>query len=213
MSRKQIAERTLALAGVLQAAQLADQFACNGEAAQDSTAASIGSLFVFDPVGVKAVFNGVDGVQFGLRTLCSIAAHGPGRHRCAVSYAQGMVRVAQQLRREDALSAILRQRLQSLHRAGSDTEDFDELCIGLDDLYRDTLSTMAFRIRLRGNRRHLSDSRVVHQLRALMLAGVRAAMLWRQVGGSYLRLFMERKHMERTARKWLEHITDPAVSP
>ncbi len=205
MNGKEIAERTLALAGVVQAAQLADRLACTGEAPEESIASSVGSLFAFNPASTEAVFGGAQGVKFGLRTLCDITEGGMGRYGPAIRYARDMISLEKSMRRDLSMGSILHHRLESLQRNRSiSAEDIDDVCTELNNIYQDTLSTMTPRIRLNGIRRHLSDNSVAHRLRGLMMAGVRAAMLWRQVGGSYLRLLTERRQMQRAARGWLE---------
>jgi len=204
LSGKQIANRTLALAGVVQAAQLADRLANTGEAPESSIASSVGSLFVFNPANTEEVFGGAKGIKLGLRTLCAIADQGLQHYAPAIRYARGMIRLESDLGREESMGTILHHRLAALHEDNSGEEEVDSICAGLNDVYKDTLSTLTFRIRLRGNRRHLAESIVVHRLRALMLAGVRSAMLWRQMGGGYLRLLMEHRQMTAIARRWLE---------
>ncbi|MFC6673156.1 DUF489 family protein [Marinobacterium aestuariivivens] len=51
-------------------------------------------------------------------------------------------------------------------------------------LYQETISTFSFRINVGGDPRHLQNAENAAKIRALLLAGIRAAMLWRQVGGA-----------------------------
>lgn len=51
------------------------------------------------------------------------------------------------------------------------------------NLYQDTISTFNFRIQVSGDPRHLQNAENAAKIRALLLAGVRAAILWNQVGG------------------------------
>jgi high frequency lysogenization protein len=51
-----------------------------------------------------------------------------------------------------------------------------------------------------GAERWLEQPRTVTRIRALLLAAVRAAVLWRQSGGNYWNLFWERRTMARFAR-------------
>ena len=54
---------------------------------------------------------------------------------------------------------------------------------------------------------NLSNAQVVAQIRALLLAAVRAAVLWRQVGGSQLRLIVRRRQYAMLARGLLARST------
>ena len=64
-------DRTLALAGLMQAVRLVQQMAQTGEADTKALAASIDSLFRFDADSVEDVFGGAGGVEDGLRRLLS----------------------------------------------------------------------------------------------------------------------------------------------
>ena len=44
-----------------------------------------------------------------------------------------------------------------------------------------------------GEPHHLSDPKNANKIRALLLAGMRSAVLWRQLGGNRLQLLLARK--------------------
>ena len=77
----------------------------------------------------------------------------------------------------------------------------------LAEIYVDTLSQLRPRVIVHGNPQHLSNAQVVAQIRALLLAAVRAAVLWRQVGGSQLRLIVRRRQYAMLARGLLARST------
>ena len=52
-------------------------------------------------------------------------------------------------------------------------------------LYADTISQLRPRVMVQGNPHYLAQPDVVAEIRALLLAAVRSAMLWRQLGGNY----------------------------
>ncbi|MFZ1391065.1 MAG: DUF489 family protein, partial [Dokdonella sp.] len=70
-----------------------------------------------------------------------------------------------------------------------------------------TLSTLRPRIVVHGHPAPLSDPRRVEQIRSLLFAGVRAAVLWRQVGGSQWRLLLRRSEYAMLARGLLTRCT------
>ena len=72
-------------------------------------------------------------------------------------------------------------------------------------LYQDTVSTFSFRIQVTGEPRHLQNSDNANKVRALLLAGIRAAILWRQVGGKRWQLLLFRSRVGKSARKILGH--------
>ena len=60
------------------------------------------------------------------------------------------------------------------------------------DLYKRTLSNLSFRIHVTGNPTYLQNPATANKVRALLLAGIRAAILWRQVGGKRWHLMVSR---------------------
>ena len=63
----------------------------------------------------------------------------------------------------------------------------------LADVYRKSISTLGPKIVIRGEQSILSNPDNAARIRALLLAGIRAVILWRQAGGTRWRLLFERK--------------------
>jgi len=77
----------------------------------------------------------------------------------------------------------------------------------LADLYVETLSHVRPRIVVHGNPLHLGNPRDVERIRAMLLAAVRAAVLWHQVGGGQFRLLLRRREYAMLARGLLTRCT------
>ena len=75
----------------------------------------------------------------------------------------------------------------------------------LATLYQDTISTLPFRIQVQGKVEHLQDERIANRIRALLLAGIRFAVLWHQIGGRPWHLFVLRGRINRIATSMLEN--------
>ena len=67
----------------------------------------------------------------------------------------------------------------------------------LADLYRQSISPLGPKIIVKGEQSYLSNPDNAGRIRALLLAGIRSALLWRQAGGSRWRLLFERGAMIR----------------
>ena len=63
----------------------------------------------------------------------------------------------------------------------------------ISGMYQDTLSKLSFRIQVHGDSRFLQQPQVANQVRAILMSGIRAAMLWRQLGGKRWHLIFKRK--------------------
>ena len=77
----------------------------------------------------------------------------------------------------------------------------------LAELYCETLSHVRPRVMVHGNPVHLGNPRDVEQIRAMLLAAVRAAVLWHQVGGGQFRLLIRRTEYAMLARGLLARCT------
>ena len=62
--------------------------------------------------------------------------------------------------------------------------DHENTYAKLGQLYKDTVSTLGPKIIVSGEQPFLSNEHNASKVRALLLAGIRSAVLWRQCGGS-----------------------------
>ena len=55
----------------------------------------------------------------------------------------------------------------------------------LGGLYADTVSHLRPRVMVQGNPHYLGQAAMVSEIRAVLLAALRSAVLWRQLGGTF----------------------------
>ncbi|MGH6635569.1 MAG: high frequency lysogenization protein HflD [Gammaproteobacteria bacterium] len=196
-------EQVLALTGVLQAAALVDRLAKSGTVPDDAYKTSIASLFEFDPNSVDAVFGGEAeyrfGLDLGMRTLKEILNKRHSAQKAdVIRYALSLLHLAGKLRKAKSLLDLLGRRLRELQGHFNESGPTgDQVILGIARAYQETLSTFRFRIQVQGDGRFLQNKEIANQVRALLLAGVRAATLWHQVGGRRWHLLFYRRHMLR----------------
>ena len=199
--------RVIALAGVFQAAALVRDLATQGRADAVAVESSLASVFRIDSDSATDAFGGMGGVRFGLEIL--IANLDSAQREVGIAHlAIGILRLERKLARRRAMLGQLRTGIEAIQR------QVDHLGVShatvqsrLAELYADTLSQVTPRIVVHGNPMHLGDPRRVEQIRALLLAGVRAAVLWRQVGGNQWRLLLRRSEYAMLARGLLARCT------
>ena len=75
---------------------------------------------------------------------------------------------------------------------------------GLADCYRQTVSTLQPRVIVNGDPAILENPDNQNLIRALLLAAIRAAVLWRQCGGGRLTLVLRRRALVEAAAGLLE---------
>ncbi len=205
MATDSIRSQTLALAGVLQSAYLVDQIARTGNAAPESINPSLNSLFAFDVDKTEAVYGGVHNVKLGLQVLSDILNDSKRQqYRTIIRYTLGMLYLQKKLSANDELMNIVRSRLE---HAALKAEHFSNnpasTSTSIAAIYQDTLSTFKFRIQISGSMQQLQNNQNADTIRALLLAGIRSAVLWRQTGGRRWKLLLKRRQLLNTAKDLL----------
>ena len=190
-------EQAAALAGVFQAASLVEKLAKTGQVTEDDMQPLIGSIFVTSPNNVEEVYGGFHNLVQGRRILSSVLTRDNEIIQSdVIRYALALIHIEKKLSRNRKMLGTIGQRLE---RAKEQVEHFgmlhDNVLSGLAGIYLDTISTFHTRIQVTGDMRHLQSPSNANKIRAVLLAGVRSATLWRQCGGSRWHLFMGRKKL------------------
>ncbi|MGH8402091.1 MAG: DUF489 family protein, partial [Gammaproteobacteria bacterium] len=73
----------------------------------------------------------------------------------------------------------------------------------LADIYLQSAGTIQPRILVTGDALQLQNQRVINMVRSLLLGGLRAAVLWRQCGGSRWMLLFMRASLQKEAKRLL----------
>jgi high frequency lysogenization protein len=76
----------------------------------------------------------------------------------------------------------------------------------IGQLYKDTVSNLNPRIIVSGEQTHLGNENNASRIRALLLAGLRSAILWRQCGGTRLSILFNRKSYENESTLLLREL-------
>jgi CII-binding regulator of phage lambda lysogenization HflD len=139
--RSPLEQRTVALAGVAQAARIVDFAAKTGSWPHPFVEASIHSLFSFDPDGVESVFGTPQGIRLGLEQLS--ACLGLSQDEAAADtlrYTMAILQLEKRFATRDDLQAIVHSRLK--HTAYK-AENFSSDIRGLSCEYISNLSRYA----------------------------------------------------------------------
>jgi high frequency lysogenization protein len=187
-------DQTLALAGIYQAASLVKQIANEGKANNAQIESSLETLFRFDANTVEEVYGSVAGVSHGLKVLCQHLKDKTSRDVDITKYVVALIMLESKLGNSSSMLAEIDKRLKSIE------SQFEFFSLGhentfakLGQLYKDTISTLGPKIIVSGEQPHLSNERNASKVRALLLAGIRSAVLWSQCGGSRWQFLFGRK--------------------
>lgn len=191
-------QRLLALCGIFEAAALVDRLAKTGQISEAPLGCLLGSLLVRNPRDTLEVYGGDHyNLREGARALAGALERNPQQlPRETLRYAVALIALERQLARRSDMLQVIGSRLQQIEQQ---VELFgithDNVIAACAALYQDTLSTFRQRIQVHGEMRFLQDNRNAERIRALLLAGIRSAMLWRQLGGRRWQLLLGRKRM------------------
>jgi high frequency lysogenization protein len=191
-------EQLIALGAVFEAAFLVDKIAKSGQINEAALGCMLGSLLVRDPKNTLEVFGGDDlNLRDGYRALVSALERDPAAlQRDSLRYALALLGLERKLAKRDDLLEVIGTRLDQIQLQVQHFGPIHENVIAASgSLYQDTLSTFTHRIQVQGDMRHLQQPSNASKIRAILLAGIRAARLWRQLGGSRWQLVFSRRKL------------------
>ncbi|WP_447591381.1 high frequency lysogenization protein HflD [Aquipseudomonas campi] len=193
-----VQEQLTALAAVFQAATLVDKIARTGQASDADIGCLLGSLLVRDPKSTLDVYGGDDiNLREGYRALVNALERNPASlQREPLRYALSLLGLERQLsKREDMLQIIGTRLDQVQQQVGHFGLTHENVIASCGALYQDTISTFRQRIQVHGDMRFLQQPNNAAKIRALLLTGIRSALLWRQLGGHRWQLVFSRSKL------------------
>lgn len=200
-----IENQTLALAGVFQSVHLCKTLATTGRADEDDLRATLRSILTLETGRPVDAYGGsTAAVRRGLRVLKNqLAGRGEAHDLEIARYALSLLQLGTNVMNDESTVEQLRigiSRAQSL--------DFDvtdpTMISNLANLYRSAISHLSPRIMVSGDKNHLNDNLTASTIRAVLLGGLRSVVLWRQCGGSRLKLVISRGQYIRVASEMLQ---------
>ncbi|MFC3395746.1 high frequency lysogenization protein HflD [Brenneria rubrifaciens] len=197
---------TLALAGICQSAYLVQQLAHTGNCDNNVLHTSLNSILVVNPISTLSVYGEAEtNLKTGLETLLGILntnSKGPGAELSR--YAFSLIALERKLNAKPASLDELGKRIGQLERQLEHFELLSDTIVGsLAAIYVDVISALGPRIQVVGSPDILKNSQVQARVRAVLLAGIRSAVLWQQIGGGRLQLMFSRSHLVKEAKQIL----------
>ncbi|MFQ3786819.1 high frequency lysogenization protein HflD [Halomonas sp. A29] len=187
------ARQALALAGVFQAASLVDELARTGQVDSRPWETLIRATLDTDPESFEAIYGGhPNNLRRGLEVLEAVV----GRKQAnpvVLRYGFSLLLLMNKLRTDNDMMASLGQHL---NRIQGQAEHFgathENVIASLGEAYQQTLSTLKTRIVVQGDPSMLQSRMMPERVRAILLGGIRFALLWHQQGGRRWKLVFQR---------------------
>jgi len=218
-----ITDRTIALAGIFQATQLVQNIANTGNADEQDVETCVLSIFRTDIDKPIDIFDGTEKLHTGLRKLIeqlggrdtndtdtndtndTNTQGSQNKDLHVTKYAAGVMVLEKRLKRDaDMLAKIA----DGIEHARKQMEHFsllhDNVIANLADTYAQTISHLKPRIMVQGEHIYISNPNNANRIRTLLLAAIRATVLWRQCGGTRWQLLFQRRTIVDEARRLLK---------
>lgn len=194
---------TLALAGIVQSVNLVRELAQTGKIDEKNYETCIYSIFQTDAADIPSIYGDIKNLKPGLEKLTQLFERNDSS-RLLMRYLLSILYLQKKITRSSKLTGQLTQRINQIKKQ---VEYFSLLhptvISNLADAYLTTINIFKFRIIIWGSQRSLSVTENMDKIRALLLAGIRSAVLWQQVGGSRLQLLFSRKKIKAMATQIL----------
>jgi high frequency lysogenization protein len=198
----QMQARTMAFAGILQALAQVQYIARHGDSDTDAMAASLNTILVTSPEQPEDVYADKVQLQVGYKWILNQLGDGESKDVEMTRYLVGLLALERKLSRSNASLGMLSERINQIHRQLNHFAITDEQVVAnLASIYSDIISNLGPKLQITGNPNVLQRPLVQQKIRALLLAAMRSAVLWRQLGGKRRHLVFARKAIVDTAKK------------
>jgi len=200
-------QRATALAALIQAVYLVDSIARKGTADAEDSRVLMESIFSHASDDAAMVYGGLANLRTGLRISTQIlGANGLPQSKTLMTYAAGLLSIENRLSKQADMRSRLADGMKRIEKQKQYFGDVmhSNVIAAIANLYGETISTMKPRIIVRGKTEHLSQTENTHRVRSLLLAGLRAAHIWRSHGGGHLTLLLRRKAIQRELEQLLK---------
>jgi len=191
----------IAFAATCQAATLVQQFAHNGFSKdREDMAILMKSLLVTQPDSTLSIYgDDLTRLKTGIETALAQLGGGNGKLDTEIGrYWVSLLSLSQKLNKSPESKTQLVQRLQQIERQlllYKGDIMADQMVANLAAIYSDVISPLGTKIHVLGMQDYLVRPDIQQKIRATLLAGIRAGILWQQVGGTRWQFLFSRKKL------------------
>ncbi len=201
-----LTDRVLALAGIFQAAQLVQKIARKGMTDTEPFEICISTLFKIDASSVDDVYGGAQHLRPGLKILVDLFdKRGEKLDMEITRYVIAVLVLERKLAKKPEMLNKISEGIEHAELLAEHLSIIHENVLAtLADIYSDTVSQLSPRIMVNGEGGYIDIPDNANKIRALLLAAIRSAVLWRQKGGGRLQLIFSRNKYVHEAERLLD---------
>ena len=204
-------DQTITLAAIFQAAHLVQQVSRTGQLEESELEILVNSIIMTSPENTLAVYGGdLNNVKKGLTYLINHLGDSENKDEKKrkdpelTRYIISLINLERKLAKQPKQLAHLAERINESKRQLTHYNiTSDTLIASFASIYSDIISPLGASIQVNGEATILKQTINQHKIRAILLTGIRAAVLWRQVGGKRRSVFFSRSKIVKTAQQLL----------
>lgn len=180
-------DRVIALSALMQSVTLVQQIADSGQVNNDDFSTLLNSLLATDATNTMDVYGGIEKLRTGLLQFNQqLSKKKSSKDVLLLRYAIALLHLERKLAKRPAMLDLIAREIeqipQQIEYFGSITSP--QVIARFANIYERTVSELTPRVQVYGDASFLQQPDNVNKVRALLLAGIRAAVLWRQKGGN-----------------------------
>jgi high frequency lysogenization protein len=179
-------DRMIALSALLQAVMLVQQIADSGQVDETEFTTLLKSLLNNDAPTTEAVYGDISQLKSGIKLLNKQLSKNKEKQDVSLlRYVISLLHLERKLEKRPAIMDLISREIEQLPQQIDYFGDINnpQVIARLADIYHRTISELSPRIQVHGDPTFLQQADNVNRIRALLLAGIRAAILWHQKGG------------------------------
>ena len=202
--------RTIALAALFQCIEGVNQVANTGKVEPDLYQTCINSVLTENNESAESLYGSLSNLKTGFQSMMyqlgagQLTPDGKPKDMEATRYMLSLIHLENKLNKTPDIFTKL---LEGIEKTQEKLKHFDinheNITVALADIYANTISELGPKIMVKGDQAHLANPKNAAKIRALLLAGIRAALLWRQAGGNRWKLLWERGKLQKQADDFL----------
>ena len=182
------------LAAMCQITKLVQKTSKYGQFSESDVASFLKSIVNLSPEKPSDVYEDSFALKSGYRTLVEQLTPAGEKDVEMVKYVGSLMQLERALAANKPALDELARRLQDVERQLQHFDICDSTIIAaFADIYSEVLSPLGQKIQIFGKPELLKQPAIQQKIRALLLAGIRSAVLWRQLGGKRQHFFFGKK--------------------
>jgi len=206
-----IENRAIALAALFQCVDGVRQIADTGKIEESLYQTCIDSVLNESADSAIDLYGSLANLKTGFSSMINqlgsrqLNPDGSKKDMEATRYALGILHLENKLNKnEAAFNEVIEGIQETQKKLEFFDKDHENITASLANIYASTISEIGPKIMVKGEQSHLANPNNASKIRTLLLAGIRAALLWRQAGGSRWKLLLERGKLQKQADQFLQ---------